>query len=301
MVNISRILCPVDFSDVSRRALDYAVGMARWYGATLSVLHVARVSVPSTAFGAGAAVIMEPAVLSLVEHEKLRADLLAFANAKPAGEVRIEVEVVEGQAWREIRDRGAALDASLLVVGTHGRSGFERLMLGSVTEKLLRVAPCPVLTVPPGASFRSPGVFKSVLCATDFSPAAGVATCWAAALAEEGDAELLLLHVAEEHTMPGNETWSPPAALAEFRQEYDRWCTARLREAVPETARTWCTVHELTVRGVPHAEIVRTAAAYRCDLIVLGVAGHHSLGDRVFGSTSQHVVRAATCPVLTTR
>ena len=301
MVNISRILCPVDFSDVSRRALDYAVGMARWYGATLSVLHVARVSVPSTAFGAGAAVIMEPAVLSLVEHEKLSADLLAFANAKPAGEVRIEVEVVEGQAWREIRDRGAALDASLLVVGTHGRSGFERLMLGSVTEKLLRVAPCPVLTVPPGASFRSPGVFKSVLCATDFSPAAGVATRWAAALAEEGDAELLMLHVAEEHTIPGNETWSPPASLAEFRQEYDRWCTARLREAVPETARTWCTVRELTVRGVPHTEIVRAAAAHHCDLIVLGVAGHESLGDRVFGSTSQHVVRAATCPVLTTR
>ena len=300
MVDISRILCPVDFSDVSRRALDYAVGMARWYGATLTVLHVAPVPIPSTAFAAGTATMLEPAVLSLVEHEKLRADLLAFANAKPAGDVRIEVEVVEGQVWREIRERAAALDAGLVVAGTHGRSGFERLMLGSVTEKLLRVAPCPVLTVPPAASFRVPGAFKTVLCATDFSPAAGVAVRWASALAEEGGAELLLLHVAEEHTIPGDEAWSS-AARSEFRQEYDRWCTARLRDAVPDTTRTWCTVRELTARGVAHAEIVRTAAAHRCDVIALGVSGHHSIGDRVFGSTSQHVVRAATCPVLTTR
>jgi nucleotide-binding universal stress UspA family protein len=301
MIDITRILCPVDFSDGSRRALDFSIGLARWYGAKVTVLHVAPVPVPPAAFAAGASVMMEPVVLSLVEQERLRADLRAFANARPTSDVEIDVEVTEGLVWREIRDRAAALPAELIVLGTHGRSGFERLLIGSVTEKLLRAAPCAVMTVPPppAAETAAPGVFKRILCPVDFSGASDVAVRWATAIAQESDADLLLLHVIEEPPTPAGAV--PRPSSPEFEAEYDRWCLARLRDAVPAQVRGWCSVHERTVRGVAHAQILAVAAEGPFDLIVMGVSGHRSLGDRVFGSTSQHVVRAAVCPVLAAR
>jgi nucleotide-binding universal stress UspA family protein len=142
MVNISRILCPVDFSTFSRHALDYAVGIARWYNAGITALHVIP---PISAFapptGEG---LYPPLVFSPSDLQQYRDELAAFAAA--SGVAALDTEVTEGSVAGEIVRFVKELPADLVVMGTHGRSGFERLMLGSVTEKLLRKAPCPVLT-----------------------------------------------------------------------------------------------------------------------------------------------------------
>ena len=162
MVEIRRILCPIDFSDFSRRALDHAVAIARWYESTVTVLHVFS-PVPVAAFGPGP-VSFEPIVLTAADREQLLADTKEFAAAESAPGIAIEAVLREGNTSVEILDQATSMDADLLVIGTHGRSGFERLVLGSVAEKVLRKARCPVLTVPRAASRRRsfrPGSFQT--------------------------------------------------------------------------------------------------------------------------------------------
>jgi nucleotide-binding universal stress UspA family protein len=303
MIEIKRIVCPIDFSDFSRRALDYAVAIARWYEARVTAVHVHAVGVPPAAWAPGAPAVIEPIVLSTVDREVLTRELTAFVDAERAERVPVDIRVAEGNVWHEIIALANTTHAELVVLGTHGRSGFERLLLGSVTEKIVRTAPCPVLTVPHGAPEAvpiAPGLFKRILCATDFSPASAKATTWAASLAQEADAELLLLHVMEAPVVTDLEGF-PRIGLAEYRREYEQWSGTRLREAVPEAVRTCCTVKEVTSVGNVHREILRVAREHASELIVMGVAGHRGVGDRVFGSTTHHVVRAAVCPVLTVR
>lgn len=303
MVEIKRIVCPVDFSDFSRRALDHAIALARWYDAGVTVVHVYSAGVPSAMFAPGASAAAEPVVLSAVDPDAMRQQLTAFANVEGGGTIAIDVQLAQGTVWREIVSLADAVRADLLVLGTHGRSGFERLLLGSVTEKILRVAPCPVLTVPraaPDAVSIAPGLFKRILCPTDFSGAAGAAMKWATSLAQEADAELVVLHVVEAPLVSEIEGF-PRSGLAAYRREYEQWTTTRLRAAVPDEARTCCTVTEVMSSGTPHREILRVAGEHGTDVIVMGVGGHRGIGDRVFGSTSQQVVRAAACPVLTVR
>jgi nucleotide-binding universal stress UspA family protein len=302
MIEITRIICPVDFSSFSRRALDFAMGIARWYDADVLALHVQPIGVPPMAVAPGAPVMMEPILMSGTSREQLMQDLRAFVESERAVGVAIEMRVSEGTIWREIVAE-AKPAGDLIVLGTHGRSGFERLLLGSVTEKILRTSPCPVLTVPrsaPDAVPIAPGLFKRILCATDFSTTSDVALTWATSLAQEADAELLVLHVLEASTVTELESF-PRSALAAYRREYEEWSLARLREAVPESVKTNCTVKELMSVGRVDREILRVAGEHEAELIVMGVSGHRGVGDRIFGSTTQHVVRAAACPVLTVR
>lgn len=139
----SRILCGTDFSDASRRALVAAERVRIAFNANLSVIYVADPFLVQAAAASSS--------IAEVQAQTER-DLRAFVEetlGHPAPE--IETIVTVGNAAAEIVDRAQRAETDLLVVGTHGRSGFERLMLGSVTEKVLRKAPCLVLTVPPEA------------------------------------------------------------------------------------------------------------------------------------------------------
>jgi nucleotide-binding universal stress UspA family protein len=298
MLAINRILCPVDFSPPSRRALDYAIGIARWYGAKITALHVSPIDVPVgeiTPWGPG------PTVQTTgLGAQALREMLARFVAAEAGQGVEIDTKVAEGPVADEIATHSRLHDADLIVIGTHGRSGFRRLILGSVTETVLRTASCPVMTVPPAAPEAVPmaaGLFKKILCPTDFSPASEHSVRWGLAFAQEADAELLLLH-AFEHTVGVEDESFPRSALAAYRRDYQAWAVRRLHDQVPESAKNWCRVTELTRVGSAHREILQAAAEHACDLIVLGVGRHRDLADRIFGSTTQQVVRAAACPVL---
>jgi nucleotide-binding universal stress UspA family protein len=302
MIEINRILCPIDFSDFSRRALDYAVGIARWYGSRITALHVYPIGIPSAAVAPGAPMVIEPVVLSAPDRLQLQRELAAFVDAERGG-VPIETEVREGSVWRELTARAGELRADLLVLGTHGRTGFERLLLGSVAEKLVRKAPCPVLTVPAGGPEAvpiAPGIFTRILCGVDFSEPSLRALEWALSIAQEADAELVLAHVLDLSGLPGVDGL-PRIDLKEFRLSYVDSSLQRLRAIVPDSAREFARVQEVVGEGRPHQQLLRIARERGTDVIVLGTSGHNAVERAFIGSTAEHVVRAAPCPVLTVR
>jgi nucleotide-binding universal stress UspA family protein len=177
-------------------------------------------------------------------------------------------------------------------------------MLGSVTDKVLRRAACPVLSVPPAPDVvpAPPVLFKRILCATDFSESAARALRFALTLAEETDAHLTVLNVAEvPPDLATGGAHSGESALGGYVDELFKERQGLLRAAVPDEARTYCTVETLLTAGKPYRETLRVAAERQIELIVMGVHGRSASDLLFFGSTASHVVREATCPVLTLR
>jgi nucleotide-binding universal stress UspA family protein len=307
MIEIRRILCPIDFSDYSRRALDHAMAIARWYGSTVTALHVFS-STPVVASYPGP-VVLEPIVLTAVGREELLAETKAFIDAEAVPGVRVEAVVQEGQAAAEIADMAISMNADLLVIGTHGRSGFERLLLGSVTEKVLRKARCPVLTVPrrlPDAVPAGAVLYKRILCPVDFSASSLHALKYATSLAQESDGQLTVLHVVSHEFENAVDKANAVAAeermtIGDFRREREEALRRRLKDAVSRADTEYCTADGIVTHGKPWNEILRIASERQSDLIVMGVQGRGAADLMFFGSTTQHVVRDATCPVLTLR
>jgi len=309
MIEIKTILCPIDFSDYSRRALDHAVAIARWYDSTITAFHVYAVP-PPAAYG-----LESPPpvgmVLTPADRERLTTAMARFVETANASGVPIEIAIGQGtSAANEILQQANAMRADLLTIGTHGRSGFDRLVLGSVAEKVLRRADCPVLTVPrqvPDAVPVAPVVFKRILCPIDFSDSSMHALNYAMSLAQQADANLTVLHVMvydleiEAPEMYETVLADRRLSVTDYRRRCEEYSRERLRTAVPETVGAYCTVEVLQATGKPYREILRVAAEQQTDLIVIGVQGRTAPDLMVFGSTTQHVVRQATCPVLTIR
>lgn len=307
MIEIRRILCPIDFSDYSRRALDHAVAIARWYGSTITVMHA--FSAARVATYAPGAPGFDSIVLTRADRDQLLAEMKRFIETESTPEVSVEAIIREGSAAGEIVNQAADLGADLLIMGTHGRSGFERLLLGSVTEKVLRKATCPVLTVPhrhPDAVPASPVLFKQILCPVDFSDCSLQALNYAMSLAQEADAHLTVVHVIEHgwDATPVNHgpvSTDDRLSLADYRTRREEDARQRLEEAIPETVAAYCSVERMVSGGTPRREILRIAAEQQTDLIVMGVEGRGAADLMSLGSTTNHVLRAAACPVLTLR
>ena len=298
MMSFERILCPVDFSDPSRRALNYATALSRWYGAPLTVLH-ARAREPVFEVTAPFGLLGAPPLMRQ-DVEEQPAELRRFmgaANDAAATEIVVERGDVCSEILRQAIDR----KADLIVMGTHGHTGLRHVLLGSVTEKIIRNASCPVLVVPPHAAdagSAAAAVFKRIVHATDFSKASSAALTCALALAKEADARLTLLHAIEfpqalhDIPLPRGSEVDHQHALAEA--EYLR----RLRALVPAQARMYCTVAARVSEGKPARAILRVADEEQADLIVLGVQGRGTVELMVFGSNAHAVIREAGCPVL---
>ena len=301
MVQIKRVLCPVDFSESSRHAMEDAVVIARRYKASITALHVYSplfMPVP------GLPALEERA--SGVELTRVQAETAAWIASTGSHGVTVDVLVEAGQPARHIIETATALDADLIVMGTHGASGVEHLVLGSVTEKVLRKASCPVLTVPPHALATSTLPFSRLICAVDFSDSSLAALDLAFSLVEESDAALTMVHVIEwpwaEPPAPVFQELPPgqAAALAEYRRYVETSANTRLKGLVADSLRDRRAVTTRVAHGKSYVEILRLAAEDRVDLIVMGVHGRHA-ADLLFGSTTNQVVRRATCPVLTWR
>lgn len=299
MLSITHILCPIDFSDTSRRAVRCAIALARWYEAKLSVLHVfANVPVVEAVATPGGGVVPPPLVLRDVDRDALRDEMRAFVG--DSREVAVDVLVQEAPDVRsEILAEAGVKDVDLIVMGSHGRTGIRHLLLGSVADAVLRQAACPVLIVPPHADDRPVAVpFKRIVCPVDFSSASLGAVRFALTLAQEDDAEITLVHSVEippelrEYAFPAE--FDIDALHAVARAD----ALTRLRDLVPEPARDFCTVHTEATEGRPHRAVVRLAAERHADLIVMGAHGRSALDRLVFGSNTYAVIRDATCPVL---
>jgi nucleotide-binding universal stress UspA family protein len=301
MMSFERILCPVDFSDPSRRALNYAVALSAWYSAPLTVLH-AVASVPVFEVAAPFGPLGTPPVMlkDRDEIEEQRAALRRFiGSAADAPSVDLVVEMAD--TCPEILRQAIDRKVDLIVMGTHGRSGVRHVLLGSVAEKIIRNASCPILVVPPhAAEIEGVGaaVFKRIVYATDFSKASTAALNHALALAQEADARLTLLHALEfpqalhDIALPRDVEVDRLHAAAEA--EYLR----RLRALIPAQARMYCHVATKVDEGKPVRAILAVAADEQADLIVMGVQGRGTVDLMVFGSNAHGVIREAPCPVL---
>jgi nucleotide-binding universal stress UspA family protein len=302
MATVRRILCPIDFSDTSRRAFDYALALARWYRADVSVLHVHQLATPVYATSIGPEAL-QPIVLSDLERRQLLATLNEYVSAdQVAAGVSIDTILDESiDVAGAILSHAVTVHADLIALGTHGRTGFRRLVLGSVAEKTLRQAKCPVLTVPahtPDAVPRQLASIERILCPFDFSRSSTRALTYAASLAQEAQARLTVLHVVE---LPADLSEPPNPALADYRKSRCDQARKLLREAVRASVPSTCPADELMLTGSAYREILRVAADRGTDLIVMGVQGRAAMDLLFFGSTTNHVVREAICPVLTLR
>ena len=281
MLKIERILCPVDFSEFSGRAYDYAHSFALHYKAKLFVQHVAESFIPFHDSYVSPALIDQIYAQQVAgAEEKIR----ELGSRRNRNGVEPEVILGRGPIADSILSLAESKDIDLIVMGTHGRRGFDRLVLGSVTERVLRKAQCPVLAVHnPVQAITGPVQLQKILFCTDFSDNSPKALEYALLLACEYNAEISLLHVLE------NSSGGKEQALK------------NLQEAIPADAQNWAKVVPVVRAGKAYQEILEYAAETQTDLIVMGVRGRNAIDLALFGSTTHRVIQAGPCPVLVVR
>jgi nucleotide-binding universal stress UspA family protein len=245
--------------------------------------------------------MMQPVALTERERNHLLGTVRDLVEPTRASGVGVEIQLEEGlNVAQVIEERAQSLSVDLITLGTHGRAGFQRLVLGSVAERVLRVAQCPVMTVParePATTPRSPAALQRIICPVDFSSASGRAIEYAASLANQADARLTVMHVIEMPMVLD----APPPDVHEYRQRLLAQARERLTRIVTDHIRQMCEIDELLLVGRAYKEILRLAQDQFADLIVMGVQGRGTVDLMFFGSTTNHVVRQAACPVLTIR
>ncbi len=297
-IDVHRILCPVDFSPHSTRALEHAVRVATSFDAAVHVFHV----VPSL-FEAIEPVLAAPGEAPEGPQERAMRQLAAFVEPFGEWHVPLELSVALGNPAREIEAKAAEMPADLVVMGTRGRKGLSHLLLGSVTERVMHHVGCPVLAVGAGQTgVPEAPPYRRILCPTKLMRGSERAVDFALALAARSDAQLEVLHVIES-LPPGADGKHPFEDIPEFQGLRTRMVAeaeAEMRESIPAGLRNWCSVSQRVGTGDAAPAIVYAARAGGAEVIVMGV--HATAVDRaLFGSTINRVLREAPCAVLILR
>ncbi len=293
---VTNILCSLDRSETSRRAFECAVLLARVWRAKLSAVEVLEVPIPPMPPGPWEGFVLTDQIRRAYLDELTR----AVQPAKALG-IDVPCTVREGRVVHEILAEASRLHADLLVMGTHGRGGFERFVLGSVAEKVLRLASCPVLVVPPRPHPIDPArPFQSIMCAVDFSASSIDAVAYAASLARETSAKITLVHVVEWPFGEGRDAEVPPE-IAQLRRSHEDEGRRRLQEVLVQHGLAKNAVETVVTTGKAWRDILRVAQESAPDLIVMGIHGRGAMDLALLGSTTHHVIRQAPCPVLTVR
>jgi nucleotide-binding universal stress UspA family protein len=300
VIEFKQILYPTDISEASLPALPYAVSLARWYGARLTVLHVVPTFDPMQIRPGR---LEDPAqIVQPPTRDEVLGVMQQSIEAGTPADVELVLSAEAGDAAGVIIDQALTIPADLLVMGTHGRSGFDHLLFGSVTEKVMRRAPCPVLTVPPHARPADAGevAFRRILCAIDFSPGSLQALGCALDLARRASGAVTVLYAIDVLAEEEPAVSPDRLHLDEYRQQLVADAQARLDELLA-AERATCDIHDVVALGRADREVLRMAEEAGADVIVMGAQGRGGIGLALFGSTTQQVLRAANCPVLIAR
>jgi len=220
------------------------------------------------------------------------------------GESQVDWEplVSTGRAADEIARMAEEKDVDLAISASRGRTGLKRLILGSVTEYLMRSLPCPLLTVPrpeqSSLTITDQGVtFKRILVGCDFSPDSNLAFEYGLSIAQEFQSDLHLVHVVEPPAYK-----DLPKSFQDVRgkvgQDLRQQLRTKLENMVPPEARNWCKPEMALLAGIPNEELAKYAVLQEIDLLVLGVTGHGLVEKLFVGSTTDRVIRKAPCAVL---
>ena len=291
---IHRIVYATDLSSVSEPAWDEARRLGRLFGAEILLLHVVPPPLVFPAEGYFPPQLYEDLLRNARRTAQDGFDRLLASVAGSGLKVRIRLE--EGPPAQRILEAVAEEAADLVVVGTHGRTGLQRAIVGSVADRLVRQATCPVLTVrpTPGSALRPE--IRRICYATDFSPTARAAWPWVVAIASAAGAEVDLVHVTFEPVADPHMSAETIGRMAQLLDDQARFEVERFleRSTLPRER-----VHVRLPRGVPGDQIVHRALEHAADLIVMGTHGWSGVVRWMLGSVAHHVIQTAPCPVLT--
>jgi nucleotide-binding universal stress UspA family protein len=282
IVTFDNILFATDFSKHSGTALPFALSIAHKYGSRIIAAHV----IPPPPLGN----------FPTIEVQALAAQALREAHVhikelgRRLGAVPHDEVLRKGDIWDELSAIAKEKKVDLIVLGTHGRTGVSKLLIGSVAERIFRQSKCPVLTVGPNVSGepRSVADIHTILCPIDFTPESLAAFPYALSLAEENQARLYLMHVVPDPIVNYEE-----ASLV-----------SRLKALVPPEARLWCEPKAVVETGNAAERVLDQAEELGVDLIVLGIRPVSMLaGTRTHlgMATAYTIVSRAICPVLSVR
>lgn len=299
MLKMNRILLPTDFSPLADMALDYALELAGKHGASLYLLHavVLHADDPN-----------DPAH-HFPDAEQIRCRLEQTAEDRMANRLAVrevpDVEVIRVQrrgisTAPVILEYAGENDIDLIVMSTHGRRGLSHVLLGSVTEEVVRLSPCPVLTIR-GRTPDLPAVApRVVLVPVDFSEHSVRAVSYAKDICSVYGAEMHLVHVFERPVHPEIYVGGSPIEFPGFAS-----LQGSLREALEKIAREApgpdvpVTLHVLEGRAL--SAILEVASEAEANLIVIATHGLSGVAHALLGSVTERVVRRAACPVLTVK
>jgi nucleotide-binding universal stress UspA family protein len=284
-ISLANILVATDFSAPARVALEYAAAIARRYQSKLYVAHVLLPEIypPPPARAAAGQTQNQFA-------ERAMEELLASPSLENIAHQGV---FGQGEIWDALGDMLRRHEIDLVVTGTRGKKGLGKMVLGSASEEIFRMAPCPVLTVGPHAARRPPEeiAFRHILFPTDFGEPSRAAAPYAVSLAQENQAGITLLHVAEERH----------GATLEQKLDIRTDAVQRLHALVPPEAELWCEPEFLVRMGDARHWILRVAADCAADLIVMGVKPVAAFSAHLPASTAYTMACEAHCPVLTVR
>lgn len=293
VLQIQRILVPVDFSEPSKKAVAYGMSLALELDATLTLAHVVpfppALAVPFP---------VEGQHVSDEYMDETRQKLRELIDDEFRSSIQSSFDVRAGDIEDQLLSLAEESSADLIVMGTHGRRRFERWFLGSVTEHILRKMPAPVLTVSHLDTDHDidkprPVRMTKVLYATDLSAVAAKGMETAIAFSHRFAADLIVLHVTRQ---PGG--INIPVASAEQRERVREGLYNRLAASLPEKLRHDPRVRLELLEGVPYETILKIADIEHADLIMLNTQSRSGLDRALLGSTAERVIRGAHVPVL---
>ena len=299
-VGVKSVLIATDFSSASDKPLRHALAVARCYGAKFYLVHVVS-SIGFTIAGPDACNAACQAAwrnAHQLEDELVESGVLAG--------LRHEVIVRQGEVWEELDKLIRQEQVDLVVIGTHGRVGIRKLILGSVAEHIFRHADCMVLTVGPGAPPEAPidshRSIRPFLFATDFGTASLHALPFAISSANRFGAKLILLYVAPE-VVPVQDGWITASDVICARENARLTNLRRLEELLGHDIELKITPECRVELGEPDEMILHTAASLNADVIIMGLhrSAHIDAASHMPWATAYSVVRRANCSVLTVR
>jgi nucleotide-binding universal stress UspA family protein len=302
MIVMKNVLVATDFSPASNAALAYGRALARTFGASLHLLHVAENQFlrPS------------PSDPSTVKTAQLRSLDECLTTADRDGLRAVAVLEVSDAPADAIVEYARRVTIDLVVIGTHGRSGMSQILVGSVAERVVRTAPCPVLTVRhPEREFLVPDsqnektstiVLKNILVATDFSTLSDAALAYSRALAHRFGARLTVLHVAENIATRGYAGDTFLFVAPELQRDLEAAARKQTDSLISNDDREARNAEAVVLTSnSPASAIADYAGSAGIDLVVIGTHGRGAVAHLLMGSVAERVVRTAPCPVLTIR
>ncbi len=297
MTPYRHLLCPVDFSDISRIALEWSLRFAKDVGGRVTALHVMDTAI--FAVGNLAAVPGVVPQLRQVAEEQL-------ARWKEEMDLsHVQVELQEGAPDEAIVAASARPGVDLVVMGTHGIAGFQKFLLGSVTERVLHRIRVPLLTLSPKVEEAGGGNFvppKTIVMGIDFGDEAGGVVRHGVWLAEHYQAKLIAVHAVPVPYVVLNDKTLERLGARELERLQEILTADRRKELSELLPETMSTEAQIVVRvGSPFETLVEQVQEHGANLVVLGAGGHGESGFRWLGSTCHKMVRSAARPVLVVR